>query len=62
MRDDPMARDRCDLCGRVARLSTCDCCGLVYCATCAAEPDEAGMDCPDEDCNLHPLGGREHAD
>jgi hypothetical protein len=54
MRDDPMARDRCDLCGRVARLSTCDCCGLVYCATCAAEPDEAGMDCPDEDCNLHP--------
>ena len=47
-------QERCDLCGRVARLSTCDCCGLVYCATCAAEPDEAGMDCPDEDCNLHP--------
>ena len=51
---DRALQERCDLCGRVCRLTICECCGLTYCATCAAEPDEAGMDCPDEDCNLHP--------
>lgn len=54
-----MERDRCELCGRVARLTRCECCGLWYCGTCAAEPDEGGHDCPneDEDCNLCPARG-----
>jgi hypothetical protein len=55
-------RLRCEwslLCEPVDRLTTCDCCGLKYCAECAAEPDEGGNDCPNEneDCNLCPARG-----
>jgi hypothetical protein len=56
MLNDPMERDRCDICERVARLTTCECCGVSYCGNCGLNP-EAGSrcDCPNTDCNLSPI-------
>jgi hypothetical protein len=55
MPDDPLERDRCEMCGRVARLVVCECCGLCYCSACGMAPDEGGYDCPNVDCNLYPV-------
>lgn len=47
----------CEICGSMVNVYTCDCCGMRYCVNCNDTPDEGGMDCPNEDCNLHPVSG-----
>ncbi len=55
--DNILAPHRCDFCGKGLNVpSACDACGSIYCRSCAApEPDEGGFDCPNQDCNLHPV-------